>query len=82
MSKSEHNRPAIQMVEVSSSQVVKAGYDPSTKTMAVEFSSGGTYYYTGVAQSTYEDLFAAKSFGKHLQANVVGKYPHKKIDHG
>ena len=63
-----------------SSQVSLAGYDPDTQTLSVKFSSGGTYHYTGVERDTWNKLKEAESFGKFLQANIVGKYPHKKLE--
>ncbi|OFZ67393.1 MAG: hypothetical protein A2V79_09280 [Betaproteobacteria bacterium RBG_16_56_24] len=69
----------IPMVGVKSSQIVSVGYNSSTKTLAVKFTSGGTYHYHGVEQGTVDALMKADSFGKHLQANIVGKFKHKRL---
>ena len=46
-------------------------YNPSRKTMHVEFAKGGLYRYSGVDPETYANLLAAKaSHGKHFHKNV------------
>ena len=69
----------IMMAVKKSSQVTDAGYDAATKTLAVRFSSGGTYHYHDVPKESFDKLMKADSFGKHLQSNIVGKYSHKKL---
>ena len=70
--------PKIHMHPVKASQSAShTGYDAATKTLAVQFKgSGAPYYYKGVESSTDKDLLAAESFGRFLQANIVGKYSH------
>lgn len=56
------------------------GYNPNTKTLAIQFNSGQTYHYHGVEQDTVDKLIKADSVGKFLQSNIVGKYKHSKQD--
>ena len=72
-----HNH--VTMHSVKSSQASQAGYDPDTKTLAVEFKKGGIYHYAGVSHEAYSELLKADSFGKHLRANVIGKHKHTKL---
>ena len=72
-----HNH--VVMHSIKSSQASQAGYDPATKTLAVEFKKGGVYHYAGVSQETYDGLMKAESFGKHLRAHVIGKHKHTKL---
>ncbi len=67
------------MTAVDSASVAKVGYDEATKTLAVAFHGASIYHYEGVPKDVFDGLMKAKSIGKHLQANVVGKYKHKRI---
>jgi hypothetical protein len=62
------------MKECNSSQVRRHGHCAATNTLSVEFASGGTYHYHGVNPQQYEELCKAESVGKHLHANVKGKF--------
>jgi len=64
---------------VESSNILGVGYDAESKTMAVQFKSGGTYYYPEVPQGDYDALLAAKSIGKHYHSHIRGKFLGKKI---
>jgi len=45
-------------------------YNPSRKTMHVEFAKGGLYRYSGVSPETYAGVLKAKSHGKHFHKHV------------
>lgn len=51
---------------VTSSAIAAIGHDPATKTLRIEFTSGGTYDYQNVSTLEHEKLLAAKSIGKHF----------------
>lgn len=53
-----------------SSLVLGGSYDPDTQTLTVEFTSGKTYAYAGVAQKTWDALVAAESKGKAFNSLV------------
>lgn len=65
------------MKPVKSSNIVALGHDEKTSTLAVQFKSG-TYHYAGVSAQAYQDALGAESVGKHIGANVIGKYEHTK----
>jgi hypothetical protein len=80
MSKSKAS--AIAMRPVKSDAVSHYGYDAANKTLAVQFQNeGGTYHYAGVEHGTVDALLKAPSFGRFLQANIVGKYKHVRQSH-
>jgi len=58
------------MKSVKSSQVKAVGFDPATKTMAVEFHGGGIYHYSGVTPEQHTKMLASKSIGGHLHAHI------------
>ena len=66
--------------KLKSSNVASAGYDPATKRLEVIFTSGGHYQFSDVPQDVYDSFLKAESFGRFFQANVRGKYPHKRLD--
>lgn len=57
------------MIEVSSSNVAKIGFDSGT--LAVEFRDGSRYEYAGVPEARFHELAAAESKGKWLNAFIV-----------
>lgn len=68
------------MQQIDNSSNVKAiGYDPESKTLRVEFLSGGTYDYAGVPQSEFNALESAGSVGGYLAKNIKGKFPSQKV---
>jgi hypothetical protein len=62
-----------------SSQVKGYGYDADSKTLAVEFKSGGVYHYRGVPLETYGAMQKAESVGKFIGANIKGSFEFSKI---
>lgn len=70
---SKHERPAIALHPVSSSQVKAVGYDAQSKTLAVQFTrgTGAIYHYPNVEAKTHSDFIGADSvgtyFGKHIK---------------
>ncbi len=77
---------AIPMTPVTSNQVGAVGYDPATKTLAVQFArgAGAIYQYPGVDQKVYDDFMASESkgtfFGKHIKALPFDKFQPPKAD--
>ncbi|MFZ4436793.1 MAG: KTSC domain-containing protein [Syntrophales bacterium] len=55
---------------VKSTNVDSVGYDPESKTLTVEFKSGGIYQYAGVQPEMYADLLAAESVGRFVSQVV------------
>ncbi|MBZ9570579.1 KTSC domain-containing protein [Methanobrevibacter sp. TMH8] len=64
---------------VVSSNINSIGYDSATKTLEIEFHSGGTYQYYDVPESEYNGLMAASSHGSYFHANIKNRYTYKKI---
>lgn len=73
-------RPAIQLHPVQSSQVKAIGYDPATKTLAVQFTrgAGAVYHYQGVEPETHQAFIDAESignfFGRHIKPLAFEKF--------
>jgi hypothetical protein len=63
---------------VQSSNVTSVGYDPDSKTLAIEFKDGSVYHYHDVESSTHEELVSSKSVGKFIHSNIKGNYKHSK----
>ena len=66
------------MQSVKSSQVAAIGYDPATKTMAVEFKHGGTYHYKDVPQEVFSGVATAETVGSALHQSIKGRYEFEK----
>lgn len=59
---------------VKSSMVEATGYDPLTKTLAVQFRGGKTYHYDNVPTEVVDAMGKAESVGKFIGAHVRGKF--------
>ena len=70
--------PDIKMHPVAkSSNILATGYDPHSKTLAVQFRGGGRmYHYSDVPQGIYDGLGRAESIGKFIVGNIAGKFKH------
>lgn len=60
---------------VRSSNIRSVGYDPASRTLEVEFHSGGVYQYSGVPENVYQGLMRAASKGSYLHDHIKDRYP-------
>jgi hypothetical protein len=65
------------MIPVSSSNLSSVGYENNT--LYVSFNHGGTYSYSGVPYSVYENLLNAPSKGQYFARNIKNVYPYTKL---
>lgn len=65
--------------QVDSSQIASIGYDIESKTLEIEFKSGGVYDYHDVPQHVYMGIMSAGSHGKYFYAEIKGKYGFEKV---
>jgi hypothetical protein len=61
-------RPTIHPVK--SGMLTGVGYDPASRTLAVQYTNGGIYHYHGIEQTHVDDLLAAESLGKHFLIHI------------
>lgn len=59
---------------VTSSNIAAIGYDHATKTLGVQFKSGGLYHYHGVQPHEHAAFMSADSHGKHFGKHISGKF--------
>ena len=69
----------IEMKPVVSSNLESVGYNTETEELYVKFKGSGTYKYSGVPVSTYNDLLSAGSAGKYFHSNVRNVFPYEKV---
>lgn len=67
------------MVQVSSSNILSIGYDAATETLRVEFQSGAVYEYKALPQAVYDELMHAGSHGTYFNRNIRNSYAYEKI---
>ena len=60
----------MERLPVKSTNVKAVGYDVETKTLQVEFKSGGIYQYAGVQPEMYAELLEAESIGRFVSQVV------------
>ncbi len=70
---------SMQAPKVDSSHIHSLGFDSETGEMTVQFHSGGAYRYSGVEESTFNELLNHPSPGTYFHANVRGQYKHRKV---
>ncbi|MEM2161095.1 MAG: KTSC domain-containing protein [Candidatus Nitrosotenuis sp.] len=66
-------------IPVQSSNLRSVGYDPNTRTLEIEFHSGGIYQYSGISQQMYEGLMSAPSKGSYFAQHIKNNYGYRKI---
>ncbi|MBU0718161.1 MAG: KTSC domain-containing protein [Planctomycetes bacterium] len=64
---------------VSSSNIRSVGYNLDTRTLEVEFHSGGIYQYAGVPETIYQGFMRAASKGSYFHDHIKGRYPDKQM---
>ena len=64
---------------VRSSNIRSVGYDPASRTMEVEFHSGGLYQYYGVPETIYQGFMQAASKGSYFHDHIKGRYPDRSV---
>ena len=66
------------MVRVSSSNLVAAGYDQASMTLRIQFNSG-LYDYYNVPENIYNGLLNASSKGEYHHAFIKNSYRYNKV---
>jgi hypothetical protein len=61
-------------LQVISSELRAAGYDPDEHLLEIEFNNGGVYHYFGVPLDEYSGLMAAPSKGQYFNQRIRNKY--------
>jgi len=63
-------RRHIAMKAVESSAVKAIGHDPKSRTLRVEFHSGGVYDYPDISVEEHQAILDAQSIGRHLTKHI------------
>jgi curved DNA-binding protein CbpA len=72
--------PHVIEVFLKSTAIISAGYDKSSKTFYVKFTSGPSYKYFDFPESLYNQFIDATSHGRFLSANVIRKFEYERLD--
>ncbi|NUO20316.1 KTSC domain-containing protein [bacterium] len=65
---------------VVSSNLKSVGYDTATRTLEIQFLSGGIYQYINVPPNVYSALMAASSHGSFFARAIRNSYRFRKIN--
>ena len=66
-------------IAVESSNLASVGYDEATKTLEIQFHSGGIYEYDDVEKEIYDDLMNAESKGRYFMSMIRGGYSYSRV---
>lgn len=69
---------SIEMIQVSSSNILAIGYDAENQIVQVNFLNGTEYKYKGVPQHEFDGLLNAPSIGSYLHRNYKNFYPYER----
>jgi hypothetical protein len=69
----------MEITPVTSECLSAVGYDPASQTLRLQFNSGATHDYDGVAPEQYEALMASDSLGKHFQRHIRAQFSQRKV---
>lgn len=64
---------------VRSTNIRSVGYDPASRTLEVEFHSGGLYQYSDVPETIYHGFIRAASKGSYFHDHIKGRYPDRQV---
>jgi hypothetical protein len=70
----------VDMIPVSSSNVLSVGYDPGNKSVYVRFLNQALYIYKGVPEPEFNNLINAPSVGSYLHRNFKNVYPYERVE--
>jgi hypothetical protein len=65
-------------MQVSSSMISSVGYDPRSRILEVEFTSGDVGQYSNVPAEKYQEMVSANSIGSFLHREIKPNYPFTK----
>lgn len=66
-------------IAVESSNLASVGYDEATKTLEIQFHSGGIYQYDDVEKEVYDELMNADSKGRYFLHEIKGAYSYRRV---
>ncbi len=75
---SKQTVPALQPIN-GSACFSRIGYDDASKTLALQFSHGGIYLYTGVKKVTVTRMLKSHRPGSYFHKNIKGQYRWTKV---
>jgi hypothetical protein len=55
------------------------GFDPASRTLEVEFHSGGLYQYSGVPETIYQGFMRSALKGSYFHDRIKGRYPDRQV---
>lgn len=64
---------------VDSSMISSIGYQPSTKTLEIEFNSGAIWQYFDFPKDLWNKFTKCKSYGRFFLANIQNSFEEAKI---
>lgn len=70
----------MEMKNIFSSHINKAGYDPATKELHVLYSKGKTSIYKDVPQDRADEVLNSASIGQAIHQMIRGNYGHSYKD--
>lgn len=65
-------------IEVESSMIRSVGYEADSRTLEIEFNSGGIYQYFNMPPEEYEGLMKAESHGRYFLAHIRDAYDYRR----
>lgn len=71
---------SVEMIQVSSSNILAVGYDADNQIVHVQFLNGSEYIYKEVPQHEFDGLLNAPSVGSYLHRNYKNIYPYERIN--
>jgi len=64
---------------VNASNIRSVGYDPRNRVLEIEFSNGGIYQYSGVAEEIHRRLMNSPSPGSYFRDQIEESFTAKRL---
>lgn len=71
--------PTETFIPKNSSNVSQVDYNPETQTMTIEFSTGGTYQYSGVTPDKFVAMQTAESVGGYIHRQIKNRHQTSRV---
>lgn len=64
---------------INASNIRSVGYEPRSRMLEIEFSSGSIVHYSGVSEDVYRRLMNAPSPGSFFHDRIDENFPSKRV---
>jgi hypothetical protein len=69
----------MERIQVASSNIASAGFDPDSSKLQIEFKDGAIYDYLSVPAQHFDGLLSANSPGRYFHLHIKDRYRFERV---